>query len=50
MSSRDHVQAEEAKLRQGGRQFLVAFYAALRTLKLYPLENEQTQKSLDELP
>ncbi len=49
MSSPDHVQAEEAKLRQGGRQFLVAFYAALRTLKLYPLENEQTQKSLDEL-
>jgi HD-GYP domain-containing protein (c-di-GMP phosphodiesterase class II) len=43
------IEVSEAKLRQSGRQFLIAFYAALRTLKLYPLENEQTQKSLDDL-
>ncbi|HEX9580402.1 MAG TPA: HD domain-containing phosphohydrolase [Gemmatimonadales bacterium] len=36
-------------LRHGGRELLVAFYAALRSLKLYPLENEAVQRTLDEL-
>lgn len=41
--------ATDAETRQSGRSFLVALYAALRNLKLYPVENEQVQKSLDEL-
>ncbi|MBI4521135.1 MAG: HD domain-containing protein, partial [Gemmatimonadetes bacterium] len=32
-----------------GRQVLTTFYAALRALKLYPLENEAVQNALDEL-
>jgi HD-GYP domain-containing protein (c-di-GMP phosphodiesterase class II) len=36
-------------LRQAGRDFLVHFYAALRSLKLYPIENDQAQRSLDEI-
>jgi HD-GYP domain-containing protein (c-di-GMP phosphodiesterase class II) len=39
----------EQQLRQAGREFLVGFYAALRNLKLYPIENEQAQRSLDDL-
>ncbi len=45
----DTMQSTEGLLRQGGRGFLVAFYAALRTLKLYPIENEQVQRALDDL-
>ncbi len=45
----DATVATETELRQTGQDFLVAFYAALRSLELYPLENEQAQKSLDEL-
>ncbi len=36
-------------LRQTGRNFLIAMYTALRSLKLYPVENATAQKSLDEL-
>jgi HD-GYP domain-containing protein (c-di-GMP phosphodiesterase class II) len=36
-------------LRQAGRDFLISFYAALRSFKLYPIENEQVQRSLDDL-
>jgi HD-GYP domain-containing protein (c-di-GMP phosphodiesterase class II) len=45
----DTMQSTEGRLRQGGREFLVSFYAALRTLKLYPVENEQVQRALDDL-
>ena len=45
----DATEATETELRHTGREFLVAFHTALRSLKLYPLENEQAQKSLDEL-
>jgi len=45
----DALQSTEAALRQSGRGFLVTFYAALRSLRLYPLENEQAQRALDEL-
>ncbi|HEX7595680.1 MAG TPA: hypothetical protein VF387_04945, partial [Gemmatimonadaceae bacterium] len=38
-----------AKLRRGGRNFMVAFYAALRAIKLYPLEHTAVQKTLAEL-
>jgi HD-GYP domain-containing protein (c-di-GMP phosphodiesterase class II) len=45
----DAVQGTDAFLRSAGREFLFAFYTALRSLKLYPVENEQVQKSLDDL-
>jgi len=41
--------AGDAYLRQAGRVFLLAMYAALRSLKLYPIENATAQKSLDDL-
>jgi HD-GYP domain-containing protein (c-di-GMP phosphodiesterase class II) len=41
--------APEGHLRQGGRSLLLALYAALRSLKLYPLENATVQKALDDL-
>jgi HD-GYP domain-containing protein (c-di-GMP phosphodiesterase class II) len=45
----DATEATETETRQRGRACLKAIYAALRNLKLYPVENEQAQKSLDEL-
>ncbi|MFN8648045.1 MAG: HD domain-containing protein [Gemmatimonadales bacterium] len=39
----------DAFLRQAGRNFLLAMYTGLRSLKLYPVENATAQKSLDEL-
>jgi HD-GYP domain-containing protein (c-di-GMP phosphodiesterase class II) len=41
--------ADEGFLRHGGRSLLLTFYAALRSLKLYPLENATVQKALDDL-
>jgi len=43
------AETSDVELRQHGRVFLVALYAALKSLKLYPVENEQVQRSLDEL-
>jgi HD-GYP domain-containing protein (c-di-GMP phosphodiesterase class II) len=45
----DAVGTTAGVLRQAGRSFLVSFYAALRSLKLYPVENDQVQRALDEL-
>ena len=45
----DAVQTTDSYIRTAGREFLVTFYTALRSLKLYPLENAQVQKSLDDL-
>lgn len=39
----------DAFLRGAGRSFLMAMYTALRSLKLYPIENATAQKSLDDL-
>lgn len=39
----------EGQLRQGGRALLLTLYAALRSLKLYPVENATVQKALDDL-
>ncbi|HEU5305108.1 MAG TPA: HD domain-containing phosphohydrolase [Gemmatimonadales bacterium] len=39
----------EGQLRQGGRALLLTLYAALRSLKLYPIENATVQKALDDL-
>lgn len=41
--------ADEAFFRGAGRDFLLAFYAALRNLRLYPVENVQVQRALDEV-
>lgn len=41
--------AADGALRQGGRGLLLAIYTALRSLKLYPVENATVQKSLDDL-
>jgi len=41
--------AGDAFMRSAGRTFLLSMYAALRSLKLYPIENATAQKSLDEL-
>ena len=44
-----HRDSEEVVIRQGGRDFLLAFYAALKNLRLYPVENVQVQTSLDDV-
>ena len=43
------VAATDSFLRHAGRELLVMFYTALRSLKLYPIENAQVQKALDDL-
>jgi HD-GYP domain-containing protein (c-di-GMP phosphodiesterase class II) len=40
---------DEGFIRQAGRAFLLTFYAALRALKLYPVENVAVQRTLDEV-
>jgi HD-GYP domain-containing protein (c-di-GMP phosphodiesterase class II) len=40
---------QEGQLRAGGRGLLLALYAALRSLKLYPVENATVQRALDDL-
>lgn len=39
----------DAALRSGGRGFLLTFYAALRSMKMYPVENATVQRALDDL-
>ena len=39
----------DAFVRQKGRTFILAFYAALRSVKLYPIGNPTVQKSLEDL-
>jgi HD-GYP domain-containing protein (c-di-GMP phosphodiesterase class II) len=41
--------APDGMLRQSGRTLLLTLYAALRSLKLYPVENATVQKALDDL-
>jgi len=43
------VQATDGFLRHAGREFLVVLYTVFRSLKLYPIENAQVQKALDDL-
>lgn len=45
----DTIQATDGFLRHAGRDFLVVLYTAFRSLKLYPIENQQVQKALDDL-
>ncbi len=48
-SSVDSLQTSDGYIRGAGREFLVMLYTALRSLKLYPLENPVVQKALDDL-
>jgi hypothetical protein len=41
--------SEEVVIRQGGRDFLLAVYATLKSLRLYPVENVQVQRALDDV-
>jgi HD-GYP domain-containing protein (c-di-GMP phosphodiesterase class II) len=45
----DPSRGDEGVIRQGGRSLLLTLYAALRSLKLYPVENATVQKALDDL-
>jgi HD-GYP domain-containing protein (c-di-GMP phosphodiesterase class II) len=49
VESSDGHSAPDGQLRQGGRTLLLALYTALRSLKLYPVENATVQKALDDL-
>jgi HD-GYP domain-containing protein (c-di-GMP phosphodiesterase class II) len=50
MSAREsRTPKHSARLQEMGRKVLSAFYAALRSLKLYPLENSAVQRTLDDL-
>jgi HD-GYP domain-containing protein (c-di-GMP phosphodiesterase class II) len=40
---------QEGLLRSGGRGLLLTLYTALRSLKLYPVENTTVQRALDDL-
>ncbi|MGI8402209.1 MAG: HD-GYP domain-containing protein [Gemmatimonadaceae bacterium] len=48
-SVRSEERQSSGNVRRGGRSFMVAFYAALRAIKLYPLEHNAVQKTLAEL-
>jgi hypothetical protein len=48
-ASPDTQLSGDALMRSGGRGLLLTLYAALRSLKLYPVENATVQKSLDDL-
>jgi HD-GYP domain-containing protein (c-di-GMP phosphodiesterase class II) len=49
MESSSAASASDGQLRQGGRSLLLALYTALRSLKLYPMENATVQKALADL-
>ncbi|HWO89817.1 MAG TPA: HD domain-containing phosphohydrolase [Gemmatimonadales bacterium] len=55
MSEHEHpgamesLQTTDGYIRTAGREFLTTFYTALRSLKLYPLENPVVQKALDDI-
>jgi HD-GYP domain-containing protein (c-di-GMP phosphodiesterase class II) len=48
-SVRSEERQSSGNVRRGGRSFMVAFYAALRAIKLYPVEHTAVQKTLAEL-
>ena len=45
----DSMGGSETLLRKSGRDLLLQLYTALRSLSLYPVENVQVQRALDEL-
>src|SRR6266436_8142509 len=48
-SMMETAQTTDGFLRHAGRDFLIVMYTAFRSLKLYPIENAQVQKALDDL-
>ena len=48
-SMMETAQTTDGFLRHAGRDFLVVLYTSFRSLKLYPIENTQVQKALDDL-
>src|SRR5213075_2476333 len=48
-SMMETAQTTDGFLRHAGRDFLIVLYTAFRSLKLYPIENTQVQKALDDL-
>ena len=48
-SHNEHPIRDSAEIQDDGRRILTAFYAAIRALKLYPLENSATQQALRDL-
>jgi HD-GYP domain-containing protein (c-di-GMP phosphodiesterase class II) len=49
VSSVASLQTTDAYLRGAGREFLTTLYTALRSLKMYPVENPVVQKALDDI-
>lgn len=49
LNTRMGVVPAEGTLRAGGRELLLALYTAMRSLKLYPVENAVVQRALDDL-
>ncbi|HEU5051276.1 MAG TPA: HD-GYP domain-containing protein [Gemmatimonadales bacterium] len=45
----DGAPQQEGLLRSGGRGLLLTLYTAMRSLKLYPVENATVQRALDDL-
>jgi HD-GYP domain-containing protein (c-di-GMP phosphodiesterase class II) len=45
----DSIQTTDSYIRGAGRDFLITLYTAMRSLKIYPLENPVVQKALDDL-
>ena len=48
-SSVTSLQTSDSYIRGAGREFLLTLYAALRSLRLYPVENPVVQRSLDDI-
>ena len=49
MNQEGGPRGERGAVQESGRKLLTAFYGAIQTLKLYPLENQQVQQALDDL-
>ncbi len=45
----DALQTTEGSIRAGGHDFLLAFYTGLRSVKLYPGQNDQVHKAIETL-
>lgn len=45
----ESMQGTESLIRQTGKDFVIAFYTAIRSLKLYPVTNDQSRRAIIEL-
>src|SRR5678815_263800 len=48
-SAQFRVEGGDAYIRRAGRGFIISLYAALRAIRLYPLENTAVQNAVDDL-